>query len=55
MKRNNQKVKNLSEGEQSLIAFCYFLATLKDISNTEEYTIFIDDLISSLDSYFLCF
>ena len=50
VKRNNQKAKNLSEGEQSLIAFCYFLATLKDISNIEEYTIFIDDPISSLDS-----
>jgi len=50
VKRNNQKAKNLSEGEQSLIAFCYFLATLKEILNTEEYTIFIDDPISSLDS-----
>ena len=50
VKRNNQKATNLSEGEQSLIAFCYFLATLKDISNREEYIILIDDPISSLDS-----
>ncbi|MCP3029643.1 AAA family ATPase [Halobacillus sp. A5] len=48
--RNNTKAKNLSEGEQSLISFCYFLATLKDITNIEEYSIFIDDPISSLDS-----
>jgi len=48
--RKQQQAKNLSEGEQSLIAFCYFLATLKDISNIEDYTIFIDDPICSLDS-----
>lgn len=48
--RNHLKAKNLSEGEQSLIAFCYFLATLKDIANVEDYTIFVDDPISSLDS-----
>ncbi|MBH0158659.1 AAA family ATPase [Fictibacillus sp. 5RED26] len=48
--RNEQEAKNLSEGEQSLIAFCYFLATLKDISDIENYTIFIDDPICSLDS-----
>lgn len=48
--RNNIEAKNLSEGERSLVAFCYFLATLKDIENVEEYTIFIDDPISSLDS-----
>jgi wobble nucleotide-excising tRNase len=50
VKRNNQKATNLSEGEQTLIAFCYFLATLKDISNREEYIILIDDPISSLDT-----
>jgi wobble nucleotide-excising tRNase len=48
--RKQQLAKNLSEGEQSLISFCYFLATLKDISNVEDYTIFIDDPICSLDS-----
>lgn len=48
--RKQQLAKNLSEGEQSLIAFCYFLATLKDISNVKDYTIFIDDPICSLDS-----
>ncbi|QKY70286.1 AAA family ATPase [Lentibacillus sp. CBA3610] len=49
IKRNNEPAYNLSEGEQSLIAFCYFLANLKDITNPEEYIIFIDDPISSLD------
>ncbi|MBS4193209.1 AAA family ATPase [Bacillus sp. FJAT-49705] len=48
--RKQELAKNLSEGEQSLIAFCYFLATLKDISNVDDYTIFIDDPICSLDS-----
>lgn len=49
IKRNNDIAYNLSEGEQSLISFCYFLATLKDISNISEYIIFIDDPICSLD------
>lgn len=47
--RHGDPAYNLSEGEQSLISFCYFLATLKDIENPEEWTIFIDDPISSLD------
>jgi wobble nucleotide-excising tRNase len=49
IKRNEEIAYNLSEGEQSLISFCYFLATLKDISNNSEYIIFIDDPICSLD------
>ncbi|ART74883.1 hypothetical protein B4U37_01945 [Sutcliffiella horikoshii] len=48
--RKEEMARNLSEGEQSLIAFCYFLATLKDISDVKDYTIFIDDPICSLDS-----
>ena len=47
--RNDEEAYNLSEGEQSLIAFCYFLSSLKDISQPEEYIIFVDDPISSLD------
>lgn len=47
--RNGEPAYNLSEGEQSLISFCYFLATLKNIENPEEWIIFIDDPISSLD------
>jgi wobble nucleotide-excising tRNase len=41
----------LSEGECSLIAFCYFMAKLDDIeSNGKNLIIWIDDPISSLDS-----
>jgi len=50
IKRKQSLAKNLSEGEQSLISFCYFLASLKDITNVEDYTIFIDDPICSLDN-----
>ena len=44
---------NLSDGERSLIAFCYFMAKIKDELNsnsTQNLIIFIDDPISSLDS-----
>ena len=50
IKRNGVEAKNLSEGEQSLLAFCYFLAQLESIENPEEYIIYIDDPISSLDT-----
>ena len=41
---------NLSEGERSLIAFCYFISTLSDISLMDKKIIlWIDDPISSLD------
>ncbi|EDH7412251.1 RloC protein, partial [Campylobacter jejuni] len=48
--RNGKQAKNLSEGECSLIAFCYFVASLKD-ANTKDKNpiIWIDDPISSLD------
>jgi wobble nucleotide-excising tRNase len=51
IKRNGKIAYNLSEGEQTLISFSYFLATLKDIPDTDksEYMIFIDDPICSLD------
>lgn len=49
--RNGKKAYNLSEGECSLIAFCYFMAKLDDIeSSGKNLIIWIDDPISSLDS-----
>ena len=50
--RNNEIAYNLSEGEQSLISFSYFIASLKEIEETDinETIIFIDDPISSLDN-----
>lgn len=48
--RNQKPAKNLSEGECSLVAFCYFIATLKAEDNTLKPIIWIDDPISSLDN-----
>ncbi|MDI9413284.1 MAG: AAA family ATPase [Bacillota bacterium] len=49
--RDNKKAYNLSEGECSLIAFCYFMAKLSDISEKgDNLIVWIDDPISSLDS-----
>lgn len=49
--RGNQPAFNLSEGEGSLIAFCYFMAKLDALgSNGKELIVYIDDPISSLDS-----
>lgn len=49
--RNDKPAFNLSEGECSLIAFCYFMAKLDDIdTNGKNPIIWIDDPISSLDS-----
>ena len=49
--RNGCVAYNLSEGECSLIAFCYFMAKLEDISTQgKKPIIWIDDPISSLDS-----
>lgn len=52
IKREGEIAYNLSEGEQTLISFSYFLAQLKDIpaSDKDDYIIFIDDPICSLDS-----
>ena len=48
--RNGKKAFHLSEGEKSLIAFCYFIAKLKDIeTDGKKPIIWIDDPISSLD------
>ncbi|ULT68710.1 AAA family ATPase [Pseudomonas sp. BC42] len=49
--RDGKAAYNLSEGECSLIAFCYFIAKLADPeSKDKELIIYIDDPISSLDS-----
>jgi wobble nucleotide-excising tRNase len=49
--RNGEKAYNMSGGECSLIAFCYFLAKLNDIETSgKKPIIWIDDPISSLDS-----
>ncbi|MEN9442569.1 MAG: hypothetical protein RLZ33_2646 [Bacteroidota bacterium] len=52
--RNGADAKNLSEGESSLISFCYFIARLNDELSDDvrasRLIIYIDDPISSLDS-----
>lgn len=57
--RGNDDAQNLSEGECSLISFCYFIARLQDeIKILNEQTtliIYIDDPISSLDSNHIFF
>ncbi len=54
--RNNEKAFHLSEGECSLIAFCYFMAKLEDIETKgNQPIIWIDDPISSLDTNHIFF
>ena len=58
VKRGDDYAKNLSEGEKSLISFCYFIAQMDDELNGKEagnLVIFIDDPISSLDSSHIFF
>ncbi len=53
VKRGTDYAKNLSEGEKSLISFCYFIAHMADELNgpdADKLVIYIDDPISSLDS-----
>jgi wobble nucleotide-excising tRNase len=56
--RDNEPAFNLSEGECSLIAFCYFMAKLGDVDTKgKNPIIWIDDPVSSLDSnhvFFVC-
>lgn len=54
--RNGKLAYHLSEGECSLIAFCYFVARLSDIEtkNTKPI-IWIDDPVSSLDGNHIFF
>ena len=57
--RDGAPANNLSEGECSLISFCYFIAKiedeLKDETESGKLIIYIDDPISSLDSNHIFF
>lgn len=54
--RAEQKAKNLSEGECSLLAFCYFVAKIQgEMQDDRKPIIWIDDPISSLDSNHIFF
>ncbi len=54
--RGSEPAYNMSEGECSLVAFCYFIARLEDIeSKGKDLVIYIDDPISSLDSNHIFF
>jgi wobble nucleotide-excising tRNase len=54
--RDGQKAYHLSEGECSLISFCYFIAKLGDTNTIgKKPIIWIDDPISSLDSNHIFF
>lgn len=56
IQRNGAKAHNLSEGEQSLISFCYFLAKIQDdLDQGNKPIIWIDDPICSLDSNHIFF
>ena len=58
VKRGGVVAKNLSEGERSLISFCYFIAQMVDELNGPEagkLVVYIDDPISSLDSSHIFF
>lgn len=49
--RGEEPAFNLSEGECSLVAFCYFMAKLEDTETKgKDLIIWIDDPVSSLDS-----
>lgn len=54
--RDGKSAYNLSEGECSLIAFCYFIAKLDEPdSKGKDLIIYIDDPISSLDGNHIFF
>lgn len=56
IQRNGVKAHNLSEGECSLISFCYFLTRIQDdLNQGKKPIIWIDDPISSLDSNHIFF
>jgi len=51
--RNGHDAYNLSEGECTLVSFCYFIAlvyNLRNIDKLKDNIVYIDDPISSLDS-----
>jgi len=54
--RSGKSAYNLSEGECTLIAFCYFIAKLEEPnSKGKDLIIYIDDPVSSLDSNHIFF
>jgi wobble nucleotide-excising tRNase len=54
--RGDDPAYNLSEGECSLIAFCYFIARLEDADTSgKKLIIYLDDPVSSLDSNHIFF
>lgn len=54
--RGGKPAYNLSEGECSLVSFCYFIAKLEDADTKgKKLIIYIDDPISSLDSNHIFF
>ena len=54
--RDDKKAFHLSEGECSLIAFCYFMAKLEDFETKgSKPIVWIDDPISSLDANHIFF
>lgn len=54
--RDGKKAYHLSEGECSLLAFCYFLAKLDDVeTRNSKPIVWIDDPISSLDGNHIFF
>jgi wobble nucleotide-excising tRNase len=54
--RHGRKAHHLSEGECSLVAFCYFMAKLEDIDTKGgKPIVYIDDPISSLDNNHIFF
>jgi len=55
--RDGNEAKNLSEGECSLVSFCYFIAKIKDELESEnsKLILYIDDPMSSLDSNHIFF
>lgn len=54
--RDGKPAYNLSEGECSLIAFCYFIARLEEPeSKGKDLIVYIDDPISSLDGNHIFF
>lgn len=56
IQRGDEIAYNLSEGERSLVAFCYFMARLEDSdSEGKKLIIWIDDPVSSLDGNHIFF
>lgn len=54
--RSGTKAHNLSEGEQSLISFCYYLVKVQeDLEQNKKPILWIDDPICSLDSNHIFF